>query len=602
MQDSQVSRLNIPAQDLATFSLFPPNAAAAVGWAQALPVANTAATIELLTQALEALNRFALAPEVRFDIMESLRPNMEVVLSSLARRYLNQPLVLPKEPQKAVSQSSRLHSLAATGYALVAVEAIRQRDSIRQTNPARLACQALHRALVNTGGKVLQAYQLFRPLQMRDWQTLHQLYALADRQQLTELPVPDPQGGGATIHVTYLQSVLLGCCKPHHLRQGDLRLLFQAFGTWGERVAISTGGDGLFAVDLNSDQPALYRSLYHEQRESNTRVIDTAGLVQHLRALRDGRGEGDSLAVPAELLEHLIASLGTTSQRNFQRTASNSTLQVCLGLSSTHYHVANRRSFERLLYGDEYTGATLNELESKRFLSAAEHPHDAWERGGTQFDTPSAMSGEGDIAHTIELSEHDRELLLKGRIDATQESGDTRYPVYRVQLADASPGGYCLHWSGQLPPELRPGDIVGLREDEKRDWGIAVIRWLSTIDDARTLIGLELLSPRAMPYGASIQKSKGALTPPIRVLLLPEIKLIGQPETLITPRAGFKENQKLTLANHAGQYSVQLQRQMSYTGSFVQYEVRHIRALGDVLAEQGEARPGAGYESLWSNI
>jgi hypothetical protein len=254
------------------------------------------------------------------------------------------------------------------------------------------------------------------------------------------------------------------------------------------------------------------------------------------------------------------------------------------------------------LYGDDFTGVTLNELESQRFLHAAEHPHDAWERGGTQFETQPGQAGEMALAHTVNPSAHERELLEKGRIDATEVSGDARYPVYEVQLADVSPGGYCLHWTGELPHELKHGDIVGLREDAKRDWGIAVIRWLRPVDNSRTLIGLELLSPRAMPYGASIHKGKGALTPPIRVLLLPQIKLSGQPETLITPRAGFKENQKLTLANHAEQCSVQLQRQMSYTGSFVQYEFRFIKTLGDVLSEKGEGTPGAGYESLWSNI
>ena len=33
----------------------------------------------------------------------------------------------------------------------------------------------------------------------------------------------------------------------------------------------------------------------------------------------------------------------------------------------------------------------------------------------------------------------------------------------------------------------------------------------------------------------------------MRALLLPEIKLVGQPNTLITPRVGFKERQKVTL-------------------------------------------------------
>lgn len=601
MEASPTARLNIPTQDLAEFTLFPPNAAAAVGWAQALPVANTSGTIELLDRALDELNRFSLSPEVRFDIMECLRPNLDVVLTNLLRRYLNQPLVLPEEPQKAANTASRLRGLASTGYTLVAVDAIHQRDSIRDANPARLACQSVHRALVHTGGNLLQAYQLFRPLEIQGWQSLHQLYALADRQQLAELPVPEPLSGGATIETTYLRAVLLGCCKPHHLRQGDLGLLFDALKGWGERVTIDASGDGLFAIDLNSDQPALYRSLYQARADANTRVIDTSGLVQHLRNLRDGHGEGEAGDIPAELLDHLVSSLGTTSQRNFQRTASDNTLQVCFGLTNTHFHVANRRSFEKLMFGDDYTGTTLNDLESKPFANPLDHHPDAWEQGGTYHESQLQKREDMDLAHTIHLDEHERERLEKGRSAEETPTEETRYPVYDVQLADASPGGYCLHWDGELPRELKPGDIVGLREDEKRDWGIAVIRWLNAVDESRTLIGLELLSPRAMPYGASIHTGKGAHTPPIRVLLLPEIKLIGQPDTLITPRAGFKENQKLTLANHAEQCSVQLLRQVSYTGSLVQYEFRYIKTLGDVLAESGDGK-SAGYESLWSNL
>ena len=70
--------------------------------------------------------------------------------------------------------------MATTAYTIVAIETIQQRDAIRETNPARLTCQAIQRALLCAGRKVLQNFQLLRPMEIHGWQTLHQLYALAE--------------------------------------------------------------------------------------------------------------------------------------------------------------------------------------------------------------------------------------------------------------------------------------------------------------------------------------------------------------------------------------------------------------------------------------
>ena len=43
---------------------------------------------------------------------------------------------------------------------------------------------------------------------------------------------------------------------------------------------------------------------------------------------------------------------------------------------------------------------------------------------------------------------------------------------------------------------------------------------------------------------------------------------MGQPETLITPRAGFHEQQKIVLYANGEKLNVQLQRQLPATGSF----------------------------------
>jgi hypothetical protein len=115
-------------------------------------------------------------------------------------------------------------------------------------------------------------------------------------------------------------------------------------------------------------------------------------------------------------------------------------------------------------------------------------------------------------------------------------------------------------------------------------------------------VGLELLSPRAKPYGALIQRKTGETAAPMRVLLLPEIKLVGQPHTLITPRTGFREGQKIMLVREGEEYYIQLQRLVSTTGSFAQFDFRYIKQIGQVLEEDLRGSHVSAYDSLWSKI
>ncbi|NND66403.1 MAG: GTPase, partial [Halioglobus sp.] len=76
---------------------------------------------------------------------------------------------------------------------------------------------------------------------------------------------------------------------------------------------------------------------------------------------------------------------------------------------------------------------------------------------------------------------------------------------------------------------------------------------------------------------------------------------IGQAATLVTPRAGFREGQKVTLVTAARTHKVQLTRRVSYTGSYNQFEFKQIRELGDVLAER-EKNIADGDDSNWTTL
>ncbi len=604
MEDHTTIKLNVPRQDYTGLLLFQPDPGAASKWVQSLPVTNTNSLVQLLGQALNDLNRTQLAPETRYSILEILRPNLDVALSNLSKRFLNQPLVMPEEPRRMAELSDRLLTMSATAYTIVAIEAIQQRDAIRETNPARLTCQAIQRAMVFAGRKVLQNFQLHRPMEIHGWQTLHQLYALAANQRLADLPVPEPLSGGDTITASYLQAMMMGCCKPNQLRQSDLGALYRALQGWSAMAKLDNQrtGNGLFLVDLNSDQPPLYSALYREQPGASCRYINTTALTEHLQALKEELGgkavSFDKYAgVPADLLDHLITSLGSMSLRNFKRTAANNSLWICVGLSSTHYHVAGQKLFEQLLYSYEESHSSTALGSDNPFL-VFRSKGDVWQKANPGQDYISDVSF--DPQQSIKVDATTRAKMLPE--DDPELAPSERYPIFKVQMADASPSGYCLEWTGELQGDFRAGDIVGLKEEEHQEWVVAVVRWLSRLENAKTLIGLELLSPRAVSFGARIHQKGGEKASPMRVLLLPEIKLVGQPQTLITPRTGFKERQKVTIGNRVEARAIQLLRHIASTGSFSQFEFRYIKELGDVLAANNSGLASGDYDSLWSNI
>ncbi|MCB1843056.1 MAG: hypothetical protein KDI09_08865 [Halioglobus sp.] len=604
-------RLTIPRQDLAEFMPFRLTRVAAREWAMRLPVTRIEAAAQLLLETLTDLNRYRISPETRFEILEALRQNVDTALTRLSKRYLNQPLVMPDEPRQMAELGNQLLAATGTGYTIVAVEAIQQRDSLREMNAARLTCESIHRALLHYNRAALQTFQLYKPLRMHGWRVLHQLFALAESQQLADLPVPEPLWGASTIRATYLQCILLGCCKLNQLRQTDMALVFNALREWAGLVSLLPPGSegGLFVVDINSDQPPLYSSLHTRTALTHSRYINTAKLIDQLYQAKAGAAAKElrnwnQNTLPPHIIDHLITSLGNMSMRNFKRTPTQAPLRVCLGLSSTHYHVAGGRHFEALLSGSRHIVNATPTSEKNPFMLGHE-PIDAWQMANPDAD--HLRHADQRTAHPEERIEYDLNVDASTRARFLEEVDialpqDERYPVFNVPLADASPGGYCLQWTRELPGDVRTGDIVGLKEEHSHDWVIAVIRWLSRLESSRTLIGLELLSPRALPFGAIIHQADGSKTPPMRALLLPEIKLVGQPETLLTPYASFRERQRITLINGRESHTVQLVNQVAGSPGYSRFEFRYVKELGDVIANEHQHLLESPYDSVWSKI
>jgi hypothetical protein len=281
------------------------------------------------------------------------------------------------------------------------------------------------------------------------------------------------------------------------------------------------------------------------------------------------------------------------SKRNFARAPAQDKLWISVGLSNTHFYVSGGVNFDTLqspayeqLVED---GGKANPLPVDDMVKEKE----LWEATFNPLDEDDATALE-------EIEFQIREAGQASRLGDFAEK--ERHPVFPVRMANVSPGGYCLEWSALIPSHIKTGDVVAVREVDNSAWSIAVIRWVSQLKDQTTLLGVELLSPRATPYGARVQHKTGEDGDLMRALLLPEIKLVGQPNTLITPRVGFKERQKVTLIRGGKESYIQLFKKVSSTAAYNQFEFRYIQQIDEVAARDKADLIGVQYESVWNHI
>ncbi len=613
MVDYSNTGLKLPQQDLASFTQFAMNAAAASEWAAALPVGNSLKSGSDLRAALSGLNRTAIPPARRFALLESLRPALQQTCTSLTQAFLGQPLTLSEEAQQRADLVADLYQLGAAGYALCAVHTIADQSAVTDTNPARLACESLQRAVALQGRELLRAHLLYQPVPLGGWSTLHQLYALAERQQLARLPVHDPlQDTDTSIAGEYLPVLMLGCAKTNQLRQRDILAVFSALLQWRELVRMEDPdiGSGLFTVDLDSDRPPVYSKQLNERRSATFRCLKTDPLVAQLQRLKQRHNSENITSIAlnrearldANLLDHLRRALGEISQRNFARQRSRHELWIATGLTSVHFYIAGEKSLEQVLYGNDFVPGEDERQPDNPFLRQLSRG-DAWQRANPEEDFiehEGPARSDTDAEHEVTV-----DAATLARFNHEEPVHEPRkHTVYTVESANVSPGGYCVEWN-DLPAGIQIGDVVCLQENAHAglDWSIAVIRWISQFKESPTLLGLELLSPRGSAYAAQVRMPDGDYSRPIRVILLPEITLVGQPHTLLVPRLVFRENQKIILARKGESYLIKLRRQVGSTAAFSQFAFDYLRQLDEDVETSGrDALSASSFDSIWSDI
>lgn len=615
MSRSEAFQFRLPPQDLSALTFCKPGIEGMKSWIDALPRANLGQTTRSLYDAVNEVTRWKATPQQRFEILELLRPVIYGACQGLEKHFLQQPIILPEQPRKVAELAQALQYQLMRCYALTAVSCSDKMKALFG-KPTQLMTLAIHRAISDGTQTLIRSFQLYQSTRAHLWEELHMLVRLGEHYKLAATEVRDPLGRASTISQLYIKTLLLGCIKANQLRQDDILVIWNALDQWVGTVhfyPVDRGDEKLLIVDPHTDNPPMYRRFYTGDFNADCRQLDTANLVSQLKMQADPTLSGDG-PVSRNLLNHLILAWGLLTDRTFMRLEANARLALCIGLSTTHYFVSGEQSFEQLIRGDGSAREPANALflvDDGRTTNAKPDASDARLAQPLTGKRPAADVWDSAIdadkrQARVSLESIDYHVRKEGRTQVTSTGTDReKYQNFEVQMINMSPGGYRLEWPEQAPLQLKTGEIIGIRESHHAGWSIGAIRWVRQEPDVGLHLGVELLSPAAVPYGARVLQKRGdAPSDYMRVLTLPEIKPLGQPMTLLTPSVTFREGQKVVLVRQGQESTVLLTRLMKQTAAYSQFEFQPSKRIGEP-PHQGAAKPEGrdeGFDSLWHKL
>lgn len=600
-QDIELN-LSIPEQTLISLSFADHTPAAIKAWVKDLPMANVGELSRQLYQAIIEFNKLTLPPLVRTQLLELLRPPIDYVCKELSKHFLNQSVVLSEKQQKIANLTQAIQIHLATSYKIVLMDSLPNISSEKYRK--NFTCAA-HRMMSEFGQVLLRSCQLYIHTPKDIWAEMHSVYYYAEQCNLLKYTVSDDQRKDhrdTHIDQVYKQNLLLSCCRPNQLRQNEIQIAYHAFELWSDLVAIGPDqvDESVFVINLEEDFPPRYKSLL-KTTSPNHYGLNTSELVERLNEYlssvetqtKSKKTEADQSIIPLPkhiadvTLNHLHHSFGILTKRSFKRIANSGSLELCIGLSASHYFTSGRIEFHTQML-HHVTGAQAG--DENIFLSHANKAQDAW---GDSYDAGSHSA----------TTPADTPISYDHMID---DSIENAYPNFTVPLVNTSPGGYCLQWEGKVPSNIQAGEILSIRETPQQPWSIAVIRWIRHIKKQGTQVGIELLAPNAKPCGVQLLQKTGDPSEYLRGLLLPEISAIGQPTTLITPRLPFQSGHKVSIRTSGVECKCNLEKRVSATGSFSQFELSENNQMKELTEDKiinvQTSEQDDEFDSLWPTL
>jgi cyclic-di-GMP-binding protein len=576
-------------------------------WLSELPLVNMGDATRQFYEGLRILNETRLSPGARVELMELMRPMAGTVLTHLGRHFVNRTLPLPEKSRRIADLNRVILSELAIGYS----QAVR--DLLKTGRPrGKTLALAAYRGMRYTGAILRNSWRLYETPPSGIWREIYQLYQAAEARDAHEIPVMDEtlhgQGRG-TVSSALKGICLLALTHPLSLRQGETDRVADFLDTASASAVISeipmadsTGG--VHVVNLDTDDAPAYLRLADVPRSPHVRVLNLAPLARDIREMNQGGVRRDSWEMSADLSHRLLEGWTRSARRRFSRADRDDEVNVAIGLGNIYATIerdmAERSAKDRGGSTDlllQYTSGDLHhrkaqEQDAARFLSEIDPAGDAeaWD-----------MVARGHVITELHARRPHQPPITAiglGVRDAEAEPW---------QLVNASPGGFCLRWRGQRACRAQVGELIGLREKEgnQYQWRVGMIRWMLNKAQGGLEVGVQVLAPRTVLVQIEPPHPVRRNAGPEKALLLPAIRTIQQPPTLLVPAGRFQVGEEVIVSLAGRAIRLKLEGLGEHTSLFAQHRYTGLAQPQPVPEPEHESpRKGAEnrFDDLWMLI
>ncbi len=575
-------KLNVPEQVAPESDDFPNHPRKVKKWLTELKRANMGNFTRQVYTGLLRLNRQSMNSKHRLENMEILREPSRHIFNQLHKYFINRTLPLPEKSLKIIHLNKALLNEMAIGYKILIFELA---NNLTRFDP-KIALLACERALHYYSELLLRSSQVYSSLARGAWWDIHRIYAYAESKSLHTKAIKDSELAieTTTVENYYKQILLFSLARPNALRQSDTERLFKSISEWAKLTRITSTPDKnelnrYFISKLDGDLPPNCVSEEDLKNLQHIRSIDTTELVSHLHKI-DANLDGFKAAVSfgnnvsQETMHTLIASWSLCAKRRFSRAERTDNIKVSIGLNSI-FESLNSEPPEptpEKTTGKMFTLKSIQHAnEDSRDIFAQQDPayfitHPEMKSADSRSAEAWDMVAKGRAltdSYTQELQEQEKTLG-----EFTKEAPDMHWVITNV-----SAGGYCLHWDSEQPSRALVGELISIREKEPDNtwqWRVGVIRWMQYAQKTGLEIGVQVLSPKVI--SCEVQRQNRNNEEPFNCLMLPGIKPIQQPSTLLLPALAFRSGTALKLHVYERSVEIKLGTVREHTGSFTQFQ------------------------------
>ena len=596
-----------PVQFAATQDSFDTSIKHIESWIVQLPMADAKLSARELIDRLEEINHIDIAKRHRLKVLELLTHTVFKTTHSLKQHYITQGLPLSDKGYDSARLVEELNGHFAMGYKIYIEQS--WHSNISLLNRKTMA-QVIYRAMFILGETLINAYESYRDPTPYVWLQIHQLYYFARQKHLEHITLSfDEQNEHAkakSILSLYKKILLVGLISPYRLRQIITDKVYIALDSWNEYTDVvafdrQAQNKNCAIINLHSDSAPSFYSPDMQANDSYDEylMIDTSGLVEYLNEIMLQKNNtrnfsADAADIPYNVLKILLITWNGTSKRAFSRANTQNKIGVTIGLSATHFFI---HKLEQI--NSHTQSSTCQSAKSVVWnINLPVHEMDSHEDPELElpanFNNPLSFQVNNNaveqnywdanytatsVSSAYSITQHQKEQQQK-----IHNNESTLYHPLHYDNVNESADGLCLIGHIERSDEVHKvkiGDLVGIcsstnTSDELLNLG--VIRRVRCSDEEIKL-GIQKLAPCAEAIAACTFQINRKIEQYSRSLVLPELKSINQPVTVITNKL-HTVNERLILNKRGYKTVVKLTKLIESTDVFSQFEFSISHVLG----------------------